>query len=69
MKGRSNGQKEGTNWLVTGLIVAVAILLIILAASMSVLVRKKCKKRYCVDLFPLEQRFSFIHSRCKSFWI
>eukprot|EP00112_Aurelia_sp_Birch-Aquarium-sp1_P002940 Seg1329.3 transcript_id=Seg1329.3/GoldUCD/mRNA.D3Y31 product="hypothetical protein" protein_id=Seg1329.3/GoldUCD/D3Y31 len=45
MKGRNNGQKKGTNWLVTGLIVAVAILLIILAASMSVLVRKKCKKR------------------------
>lgn len=38
-------KKGGMNWLVTGLIITVAVLLVILAASLSVLFRKKCKKR------------------------
>jgi len=37
-------KKHEINWLVTGLIIAVAVLLLTLAASLFVLVRKRCKK-------------------------
>ncbi|XP_065067155.1 uncharacterized protein LOC135692786 [Rhopilema esculentum] len=44
-KQSDTGSKHNVNWLVTGLIIAVAVLFIILAASLSVLVRKRCKKK------------------------